>query len=114
MRDGIDAAHPAAHELCLAVQQFSAVWRDVPGLNLTAQIFIKHRLEQEMILVIDEGYFLSPGEIQRGEQAAEAAADDYDSGLILWHLSDLLRLKSAHVIRMVLQSWRGIITSLLL
>ena len=45
----------AADELCLIIKQFPSIGRDVPGFHFAAQILIEHRLEEEVIFVVDEG-----------------------------------------------------------
>src|SRR5256885_1336179 len=50
----IDAGYLAAYEPRLRIQQFLAVRRDVPSLDLAAQILIEHRTEKKVILFINK------------------------------------------------------------
>jgi len=71
-----DAAH---HQL--VVQQLVVSGRDMPGLNLTAQVFIEHRSENKMVGFADEDHFPGSGEVKSGKQPSKPAPENHDSWL---------------------------------
>ena len=48
----------------------------MPGVDLAAQIFIEHRLEQKVIFVANQRHVTCSGQLKRAEQPAESAAED--------------------------------------
>ena len=76
LRIKIDARDPVADELCLIIKQFAAIWRDMPGFHLAAQILVEHRTEKEVVLVVDEGDLARAREIECGKQTTKPATNN--------------------------------------
>jgi hypothetical protein len=48
----------------------------VPGFYFTAQVLVEHRLEQKMVLIVDQSDFPGTVEVEGREQPAKPTADD--------------------------------------
>src|SRR5262245_13526059 len=49
----VDAGDPVLNEPRFVAEQFLTIGGDVPGFDFAAQILVKHRLEKEVVLVVD-------------------------------------------------------------
>ena len=52
----INTGYLAADEVDVLIEQFFVIGRDVPGFDFAAEIFIKHRRKEKMVLVADKRY----------------------------------------------------------
>ena len=73
----VDVGHGAVDEVDFVVaDEFRVARRDVPRLDLAAQVLVEERRVQEVVLVGDERHVARPGQLKRREQPPEPAAQD--------------------------------------
>ena len=78
------------------VEQSVVVRRDVPGFDLAAQILVKHRLEEEMVFVADQGNFAGSDKSSAVNRPPIHADDQNSCGLcsLMWFSNQGSRLRS--------------------
>jgi hypothetical protein len=73
----VDVCDGALGEVDFVVaDEFGVARRDVPRLDLAAQVFVEERRVQEVIVVGDERHVARPRQLKRREQPPEASAHD--------------------------------------
>src|SRR5438067_11075698 len=78
----VDCFHAVLDERGRVTHQLFTIRSDVPRFNLTAQVLIKQRLEEEVVVVVDERDITCAIEVERSEQAAKTTANDQDMGTL--------------------------------
>lgn len=78
----------------VSLDQFIVARGDMPGLDLAAEVLVKHRREDEMVFVGDERHVVGAAEFEGRKQASEAPADNHDSGF--WHMGMVIRATKRH------------------
>ncbi|HEX8335514.1 MAG TPA: hypothetical protein VF621_02220 [Pyrinomonadaceae bacterium] len=73
----VHVRHRALHEVDFVVaDEFGVARRDVPSLDLAAQVLVEERRVQEVVFVGDHRHLARPGEVERRKQPPEPAAHD--------------------------------------
>ena len=81
----VDCAYYPGDNPNVGIEQFFVGWSDVPFFYFAAEVFVKHRREQEMVVVADDCHVMIRPELEGGKEPAKSAAHDDDARFRVCH-----------------------------